>query len=87
MLVNTFFAFNAIIYCDYAKTVIVSKYREEVKIVNIGERIRSRRQALNLSVDELAARLGKNRATVYRYENNEIENLPLSVLHSGCPPT
>ena len=80
VFVNTFFAFNAIIYCDYAKTVIVSKCRKEVKIVNIGERIRSRRQALNLSVDELAARLGKNRATVYRYENNEIENLPLSVL-------
>lgn len=48
--------------------------------MNIGERIKARRQALNLSVDELAARLGKNRATVYRYENNEIENLPLSVL-------
>ncbi len=46
----------------------------------IGERIRNRRVAMGLSVDEVAKRLGKNRATVYRYESNEIENLPLSIL-------
>ena len=46
----------------------------------IGERIRNRRIAMGLSVDEVAKRLGKNRATVYRYESNEIENLPLSIL-------
>lgn len=33
-----------------------------------------------MSVDEVASRLGKNRATVYRYENNDIENLPTTVL-------
>ena len=38
--------------------------------MNIGERIKQRRVELNLSVDEVASRLGKNRATVYRYENN-----------------
>lgn len=45
-----------------------------------GERIKSRRVQLGLSVDELAARLGKNRATVYRYENNDITNFPAKVL-------
>ena len=33
-----------------------------------------------MSVDELAARLGKNRATVYRYESDDIENFPISII-------
>jgi len=48
--------------------------------MTIGQRIKSRRKELNLSVDELAKRLGKARATVYRYENGDIENLPLDIL-------
>lgn len=46
----------------------------------IGERIKARRIAMGLTVDQLADRLGKNRATVYRYENDEIGNIPLSVI-------
>lgn len=46
----------------------------------IGSRIRNKRQELGLSVDELANRLGKNRATVYRYESDDIENFPISVI-------
>ena len=46
----------------------------------IGERIRNRRKELDMSVDTLAERLGKNRATVYRYENDDIENMPVSVI-------
>lgn len=49
-------------------------------MATIGGRIRERRIALGLSVDELAAKLGKNRATVYRYESDEIENFPISVI-------
>lgn len=48
--------------------------------VTIGERIKLRRQELGMSADDLAARLGKNRATIYRYESDEIENLPINVL-------
>ena len=33
-----------------------------------------------MSVDELAKRLGKNRATIYRYESDDIENLPISII-------
>ena len=33
-----------------------------------------------MSVDELAAILGKNRSTIYRYENGNIENFPLVLL-------
>lgn len=48
--------------------------------MTIGDKIRARRHELGLSVDQLATRLGKNRATVYRYENGDIENLPLGIL-------
>lgn len=48
--------------------------------MTIGDKIRARRQEMGFSVDELASRLGKNRATVYRYERGDIENLPVSVL-------
>lgn len=48
--------------------------------MTIGERIKNRRKELGLTVDELAQRLGKNRATVYRYESNDIEKLPTTVL-------
>ena len=45
-----------------------------------GERIKARREALGLSVGELAERLNKNRATIYRYESGEIEDMPIPVL-------
>lgn len=48
--------------------------------MTIGERIKQRRIELGLSVDEVAEKLGKNRATVYRYESNDIENLPVGTL-------
>lgn len=48
--------------------------------MNVGTRIKERRQELNISVDELATRLNKNRTTIYRYEKGDIENLPMTVL-------
>lgn len=48
--------------------------------MKVGDRIRAKRLDLDLSVDELADRLGKNRATVYRYEKGDIENMPVNVL-------
>lgn len=45
-----------------------------------GERIKQRRLELKMTVDELAQKLSKNRATIYRYESDEIENLPTSIL-------
>ena len=48
--------------------------------MNTGERIKARRKELGLSADELAVKLGKNRATVYRYESSDIENMPAKVL-------
>ena len=50
--------------------------------MSIGQRIKTMRIQNGLSIDELAYRLGKNRTTVYRYENGDIENLPLGILDS-----
>ena len=48
--------------------------------MDVGKHIKERRKELNISVDELAKRLNKNRTTVYRYEKGDIENLPIDVL-------
>ncbi len=48
--------------------------------MRIGERIKNRRKELGMGVEELAQKLGKAKATVYRYENGDIENLPLDIL-------
>ena len=48
--------------------------------MTIGDRIKARRLEIGLSVDEVAIRIGKNRATVYRYESNDIEKYPLDIL-------
>ncbi len=52
----------------------------EVNTMSVGERIKTRRKALKMTVDELALKLGRNRATVYRYESEEIENLSITVI-------
>lgn len=46
----------------------------------IGDRIKQRREELGLSVDDVAKLLGKHRATIYRYESDEIEKFPTNVL-------
>lgn len=48
--------------------------------MTIGDRIKMRRMELGLTAEELGKILGKSRATIYRYENGEIENLPTTVL-------
>jgi len=46
----------------------------------IGERIKRLRKKRGLSADEVAKALEKDRSTYYRYESDEIENMPISVL-------
>ncbi|MBQ9838975.1 MAG: helix-turn-helix transcriptional regulator [Oscillospiraceae bacterium] len=49
--------------------------------MTIGTRIKNRRLQLGLSVDQVAEAIGKNRATVYRYESNDIEKFTIDVLY------
>lgn len=48
--------------------------------MTIGERIKSRRKELGLTVDQIAEKLNKNRATIYRYESDDIESLPITII-------
>ena len=46
----------------------------------IGARIKECRKREGLSAEELAKKLGKNKATIYRYENADIKDLPITIL-------
>lgn len=48
--------------------------------MKVGERIKLRRKEIGMSADKLGEIIGKNRATVFRYEKGDIENLPLDIL-------
>lgn len=48
--------------------------------MNIGYRIRKRREDLGLSAEELGKRIGKAKTTIYRYEIGSIENMPSTIL-------
>lgn len=48
--------------------------------MTIGDRIKKRRNELGLSAEQLGERIGKDRATVYRYESKDIKNMPISIL-------
>lgn len=48
--------------------------------MRIGERIKQRRLELGYTADALAKMLNKNRSTIYRYENGDIENMPIDML-------
>lgn len=48
--------------------------------MTIGKRIKQRRKELKMTADELGKKLGKDRSTVFRYENGDIEKLPIDIL-------
>lgn len=44
------------------------------------ERIRERRKALHMTADELGERIGRDRATVYRYESGRFQKMDIEIL-------
>ncbi|WP_026651348.1 helix-turn-helix domain-containing protein [Butyrivibrio proteoclasticus] len=48
--------------------------------MEIYEIIKNRRKELGLTADQVAEALHISRATVYRYESNEIEKLPITAI-------
>lgn len=46
------------------------------------QKIKALRMARGLSAGELGERIGKSRATIYRYENGDIEDIPATVLRA-----
>lgn len=47
--------------------------------MSTGQRINECRVSAGLTAEELGTRIGKNRATVYRYESDDID-IPLSII-------
>ena len=50
--------------------------------MDIGENIKLRRKELNMSADDLAQCVGKDRSTIFRYENGDIDNMSIALLQS-----
>ena len=48
--------------------------------MTVGDRIKMRRKDLGLTAEDITATLNISRATLYRYESNEIEKLPVTIL-------
>ena len=48
--------------------------------MDIGEKIKLRRKELNMSADDLAQCVGKDRSTIFRYENGDIDNMSIALL-------
>ena len=48
--------------------------------MNIGDRIRERRENLGLSLEAVGTELGVHRSTVMRYENGDTQRIPLPVI-------
>lgn len=48
--------------------------------MNMGDKIKYRRKQLKITADQLGDMIGKNRATIYRYEKNEIEDMPYTIV-------
>ncbi len=50
------------------------------ELVQIYERIKYLRKKYDLSAETIAESIGVSRATVYRYETKEVENMPITIL-------
>ena len=55
-------------------------FKERVVSMTIGQKIKERRKSLGMSAEELGYLIGKNPATIYRYEKGDIEKLPSTIL-------
>ena len=47
-----------------------------------GKRIKARREELNLRVEDVARRVGMNKATYYRYENGDTKNMKFAKIQA-----
>ena len=50
--------------------------------MNIGQRIKARREEFGISAEDLGQKIGKAKTTIYRYELGLIEKMPTSVLEA-----
>ena len=48
--------------------------------MKVYERIKALRKERGLTAEQVAEAIGVSRATIYRYETKDIENMPITVL-------
>ena len=70
---------RTLLFSQHPCLIELIKLKGVIKVSAIGQRIKERRKELGLSADDLARRIGKSRATMFRYENGEIEKLSIDV--------
>ena len=56
-----------------------------------GQRIKSKRESLNIGLTDLAKKVGVSKQTLYKYENDIITNIPSDAIeriseHLKCTP-
>lgn len=49
--------------------------------MEVFQRIKQRRKELDLSAEQVAEAIGVSRATIYRYESKDVENMPITILN------
>ena len=60
--------------------MILSFTRGDLKVSITSIRMKERRKQLGLKADDIAEKLGVSRATIFRYENGDIEKVPFNAL-------
>ena len=50
--------------------------------MTMGERIRARREYMQLTASELAERVGESKQTIYKYEKGIVTNIPIEKLEA-----
>lgn len=53
-----------------------------MNIIEIGKRIKKARHIRNVTLDEIASKVGVTKSTIQRYETGQIQNPKIPVLHS-----
>lgn len=48
--------------------------------MNVGERMKNIRKKKGINADQLAAKIGVSRSTIFRYEKGDIEKVPVDVV-------
>lgn len=73
---NLFCFFRKKLHVEGFLCILLLELKSEVKIMNIGKNIKTRRATLGLTLEEVAKIVGVSRQTIQRYESGVIASIP-----------